>query len=37
MVIEQPSDGVGTINDMWFSWIIDVGGRDRIAVRAAST
>ena len=26
MVIEQPSDGVGTINDMWFSWIIDVGG-----------
>jgi len=26
MVIEQPSDGVGTINDMWYSWIIDVGG-----------
>ena len=26
MVIEQPSDAVGTINDMWFSWIIDVGG-----------
>lgn len=26
MVVEQPSDGVGTINDMWFSWIIDVGG-----------
>ncbi len=26
VVIEQPSDGVGTINDMWFSWIIDVGG-----------
>ncbi len=26
MVIEQPSNGVGTINDMWFSWIIDVGG-----------
>ena len=26
MVIEQPSDGVGTINDMWFSWIIDIGG-----------
>src|SRR5690606_13039740 len=25
MVIEQPSDAVGTINDMWFSWIIDVG------------
>ncbi len=26
MVIEQPANGVGTINDMWFSWIIDVGG-----------
>ncbi len=26
IVIEQPSNGVGTINDMWFSWIIDVGG-----------
>jgi hypothetical protein len=26
MVIEQPSGAVGTINDMWFSWIIDVGG-----------
>ena len=26
MVIEQPSDAVGTINDMWFSWIIDIGG-----------
>jgi hypothetical protein len=26
MVIEQPSDAVGTINDMWFSWVIDVGG-----------
>jgi hypothetical protein len=26
MVIEQPSDAVGTINDMWFSWIVDVGG-----------
>lgn len=26
MVIEQPPDGVGTMNDMWFSWIIDVGG-----------
>jgi hypothetical protein len=26
MVVEQPSDAVGTINDMWFSWIIDVGG-----------
>ena len=26
MVIEQPSKAVGTINDMWFSWIIDIGG-----------
>jgi hypothetical protein len=26
MVLEQPSDAVGTINDMWFSWIIDIGG-----------
>jgi hypothetical protein len=26
MVIEQPSGAVGTINDMWFSWIIDIGG-----------
>jgi hypothetical protein len=25
-VVEQPPDAVGTINDMWFSWIIDVGG-----------
>lgn len=31
MVIEQPSDAVGTINDMWFSWVIDIGapGPDR--------
>jgi hypothetical protein len=31
MVIEQPSNGLGTINDMWFSWIIDIGkpGPDR--------
>jgi hypothetical protein len=31
MVLEQPSKGLGTINDMWFSWIIDVGfpGPDR--------
>lgn len=31
MMIEQPSDGLGTINDMWFSWVIDVGrpGPDR--------
>lgn len=31
MVIEQPPMGVGTINDMWFSWIIDIGfpGPDR--------
>ena len=26
VVVEQPSDAVGTINDMWFSWIIDIGG-----------
>ena len=26
VVIEQPSERVGTINDMWFSWIIDIGG-----------
>jgi hypothetical protein len=31
MVIEQPKDAVGTINDMWFSWIVDIGfpGPDR--------
>ncbi len=31
VVIEQPSGAVGTINDMWFSWIIDIGapGPDR--------
>jgi hypothetical protein len=31
MVVEQPPAGLGTINDMWFSWIIDVGfpGPDR--------
>jgi hypothetical protein len=31
MVVEQPTDAVGTINDMWFSWIIDIGapGPDR--------
>ncbi|WP_404307616.1 DUF1254 domain-containing protein [Neorhodopirellula lusitana] len=31
MVIEQPANGLGTINDMWFSWIIDIGrpGPDR--------
>lgn len=26
VVIEQPAGAVGTINDMWFSWIIDIGG-----------
>lgn len=26
VVVEQPPDAVGTINDMWFSWIIDIGG-----------
>src|SRR6267142_4582120 len=31
MVVEQPSKGLGTINDMWFGWIIDIGfpGPDR--------
>lgn len=31
MVLEQPTNGLGTINDMWFSWIIDIGrpGPDR--------
>ncbi|MFZ1863218.1 MAG: DUF1254 domain-containing protein [Polyangiales bacterium] len=31
MVIEQPPQSLGTINDMWFSWIIDIGfpGPDR--------
>src|SRR4029453_17604980 len=31
MVVEEPPKGLGTINDMWFSWIIDVGfpGPDR--------
>ncbi|MEO1191822.1 MAG: DUF1254 domain-containing protein [Pseudomonadota bacterium] len=31
LVIEQPPEGLGTINDMWFSWIIDIGrpGPDR--------
>lgn len=31
MVLEQPPNGLGTINDMWFSWVIDIGrpGPDR--------
>jgi len=31
MVVEQPAKGLGTINDMWFTWIIDIGspGPDR--------
>jgi hypothetical protein len=31
IVIEQPSGGLGAINDMWFQWVIDVGapGPDR--------
>ncbi len=31
MVLEQPPNALGTINDMWFSWIIDIGrpGPDR--------
>ena len=31
MVVEQPPMGVGTIIDMWFQWIINIGfpGPDR--------
>lgn len=31
MVIELPSNQLGTINDMWFQWVIDIGrpGPDR--------
>ena len=31
MVVEQPPKALGTINDMWFGWIIDIGfpGPDR--------
>ena len=31
MVVEQPPKGLGTLNDMWFGWIIDNGfpGPDR--------
>jgi hypothetical protein len=31
IVIEQPPKGLGTINDMWFQWVIDIGfpGPDR--------
>ncbi len=31
VVIDQPTGGLGAINDMWFSWVIDVGmpGPDR--------
>lgn len=31
MVVEQPPMGLGTVNDMWFSWIVDIGfpGPDR--------
>uniref|UniRef100_UPI003670787D DUF1254 domain-containing protein n=1 Tax=Ruegeria meonggei TaxID=1446476 RepID=UPI003670787D len=31
IVIDQPSGGLGAINDMWFSWVIDIGrpGPDR--------
>jgi hypothetical protein len=31
VVIDQPSDGLGAINDMWFQWVIDIGkpGPDR--------
>lgn len=31
VVLDQPSGGLGTINDMWFQWVIDIGrpGPDR--------
>lgn len=31
VVIDQPTDGLGALNDMWFQWIIDIGkpGPDR--------
>jgi hypothetical protein len=31
VVIDQPSEGLGAINDMWFQWVIDMGrpGPDR--------
>ena len=31
VVIEQPTDALGAINDMWFQWVIDIGrpGPDR--------
>ena len=31
VVIDQPSGGLGAVNDMWFQWVIDVGkpGPDR--------
>ena len=31
VVIDQPSGGLGAINDMWFQWVIDIGkpGPDR--------
>ena len=25
VVIDQPTDGLGAINDMWFQWVIDIG------------
>lgn len=31
VVIDQPTDGLGAINDMWFQWVTDIGkpGPDR--------
>jgi hypothetical protein len=31
VVIDQPSGGLGAINDMWFQWVTDMGkpGPDR--------
>jgi hypothetical protein len=31
VVIDQPTDGLGAVNDMWFQWVVDIGkpGPDR--------
>jgi hypothetical protein len=34
VVIEQPPEGLGTINDMWFSWVIDAGNNVLYAMRS---
>ena len=37
MVLELPPKWLGTINDIWFSWVTDIGCPGPIAARAAST